>query len=79
MYVCQSTNLQSIENEYKGNVKKMLKPNDHIWFGKAERTCNGLAVFWPAMDLAEIEIYGGLVFALSHEHVFKLRTAYAVT
>ena len=44
-----------------------------------ERTCNGLAVFWPTMDLAEILIYGGLSFALSHEHVFELTTTYAVT
>ena len=44
-----------------------------------KRTCNGLAVFWPTMDLAEIQIYGGLIFALSHEHVFDLTTAYAVT
>ena len=43
------------------------------------RTCNGLAVFWPTMDLAEILIYGGLSFALSHEHVFELTTTYAVT
>ena len=45
----------------------------------SERTCNGLVVFWPTMDLAEIWIYGGLSFALSHEHVFELTTAYAVT
>ena len=44
-----------------------------------QRTCNGLAVFWPTMDLAEILIYGGLSFALSHEHVFELTTTYAVT
>ena len=44
-----------------------------------KRTCNGLAVFWPTMDLAEILICGGLIFALSHEHVFELTTAYAVT
>ena len=44
-----------------------------------KRTCNGLAVFWPTMDLAEIWIYGGLIFALSHEHVFELTTAYSVT
>ena len=44
-----------------------------------ERTCNGLAIFWPTMDLAEILIYGGLSFALSHEHVFELTTTYAVT
>ena len=44
-----------------------------------QRTSNGLAVFWPTMDLAEISIYGGLIFALSHEHVFELTTAYAAT
>ena len=35
--------------------------------------------FWPTMDLAEIQIYGGLICALSHEHVFELTTAYVVT
>ena len=44
-----------------------------------ERTCNCLAVFWPTVDLAEIQMYGGLIFVLSHEHVFELTTAYAVT
>ena len=43
------------------------------------RTCNDLTFFWPTMDLAEIKIYGGLIFALSHEHVFELTMAYAVT
>ena len=52
----------------------------HIFTHKSyKRTCNGLAVFWPTMDLAEILIYGGLSFALSHEHVFELTTTYAVT
>ena len=27
---------------------------DSVASGAIERTCNGLAVFWPTMDLAEI-------------------------
>ena len=52
---------------------------ENQFYDLVERTCNGLAVFWPTMDLAEILIYGGLSFALSHEHVFELTTTYAVT
>ena len=57
----------------------LVKLSNGSPFIRNQRTCNGLAVFWPTMDLAEIWIYGGLSFVLSHEHVFELTTAYAVT
>ena len=67
-------------NIYEAEAYATICSIIRLWYeGHLERTCYGLAVFWPTMDLAEIWIYGGLSFALSHEHVFELTTAYAVT
>ena len=58
----------------------------HCWKSHAlvqlkQRTCNGLAVLGPTVDLAEIEITGCSVCALLHEHVvfLNLTTAYTHT